>query len=115
MIDPALQLAGNAEVIHGQTEHHVIRSLELGDQRLGKVFHCLLLVSALIRRGKKGANPLAVQMRNRLCRQVTHYHGRFRVLGLQTLHLLVDQSGRIAVIAEDAAFDDQNIHDPNSL
>ena len=115
MINPALQLAGNTEVVHGQAQHDVIRHFQFVNQCHGKRVHPLLIIATLIRRGKEGPDALAVQVRNRVCGEITDHHRGIRMLRFQRLHLGVDQRGRITVIAENTAFNDQNIHDINSF
>ncbi len=105
VVDPGLELRRHAEVVHRQADHHDIGITQLCHQCIRFGHQCLLFGAALICRGKEGADPVAVQMRQRLVGKVALDHLTLRIGRLPALDKVTGQLAAVAVVAEDAAAD----------
>ena len=71
-VEVVLQLRRNVEVIHWGVDHDNVVGLQLSNQLVGERQGFLLTWGERRIARTQRANQLAVQHRNRVCRQVTH-------------------------------------------
>jgi hypothetical protein len=79
LVDPKLQHAGNAEVVHGHSNRPLVSRLKLGHQLVRELQHRFLLRRSRVRGCVCRRHPLGGDGRDRCGRQVTCYDGASRI------------------------------------
>jgi len=110
VIQIALELRGQIEVVDGHRENDAVRFHQFSNERIAEFHDALLLDAASIRRSEQRAGRVAVEIGNGLRADVADLDGCGRVGCLDARNQVIGQLLAVGTVAENRGKDNEGLH-----
>ncbi|MCY1369132.1 hypothetical protein D9M69_561530 [compost metagenome] len=110
MIEIALELRRQVEVVDGHREDDAIGFHQFGDERVAHFDDAVLFDGAGVGRSEQRAGGVAVEIRDGLRADVAHLDGGGGIGGLDARNQVVSQLLAVGTVAENRGKDNEGLH-----